>query len=173
MQKANAPTQRSFTARDRQKLAQAMQEAQTARLFRRLQAVLLVAQGCALPEVTRITGLARSSVYYWVQQYRQTHQLASLWDRARSGRPPVATTVSEQQLRQALANSPRAFGCSTNVWTVALLAGHLKQQYDCDISPRTLRRRMHALGLRCKRPRYIYAAKEPHLAQKKGRLCAS
>ncbi len=115
MQQAAAPTQRDFTARDRHKLSKARQEAQTARLWRRLQAVLLLAPGYTLSEVIGITGLARSSVYYWVQQYLQTHQLASLQDRARSGRPPVAAAVSEQQLRRALASWPRALGYSTNV----------------------------------------------------------
>ncbi len=41
---------------------------------------------------------------------------------------------------------------------------------DCSISARTLRRRMKEIGLRCKRPRYVYSEKEPHRAQKKGRL---
>ena len=173
MQKATDSTQRGFTARDRRKLVNAMQAADTARLFRRLQAVLLVAQGHAPRQVTAITGLTRSSVYHVVQQYLQTHQVASLQDRARSGRPQIAAEVTTERLRHALSHLPRELGYSTNVWTVALLARHLKQQYECAISPRTLRRRMHALGLRCKRPRYVYAEKEPHLSQKKGRLCAA
>ena len=36
------------------------------------------------------------------------------------------------------------------------------------ITPDTLRRRMRALGLRWNRPRYVYANKDPHRAQKKG-----
>ena len=51
---------------------------------------------------------------------------------------------------------------------MALLAKHLGRTYGCPISPRTLRRRMRALGLRWKRPRYVYADKDPHRAQKKG-----
>ncbi len=173
MQKATNPAQRGFTVRDRRKLVKAMQAANTTRLFRRLQAVLLVAEGHAPTEVTAITGLARSSVYHVVQQYLQTHQVTSLQDRARSGRPQTAIGVTADRLRHALAHLPREFGYGTNVWTVVLLGRHLKQQYDCAVSPRTLRRRMHALGLRCKRPRYVYAEREPHLPQKKGPLCAS
>jgi transposase len=36
------------------------------------------------------------------------------------------------------------------------------------VSPRTLRRRLHEAGYRWKRPRYVYVARAPHLAQKKG-----
>ena len=173
MPKAANPAKRGFPARDCQQLATALRQSDTARLFRRLQAVLLVAQGRAPAEVTRITGLTRSSVYPLVQRYLQTHQTASLQDHPRAGRPTVATQVTADQLRPLLARLPRAFGYGTNVWTVALLAHQLKQQHGCAISARTLRRRMHSLGLGCKRPRYVYAEKEPHLPQKKGRLHAS
>jgi hypothetical protein len=49
-----------------------------------------------------------------------------------------------------------------------LLAKHFSEKYGCPISPATLRRRMRHLGLRWKRPRYAYATKDPHRAQKKG-----
>jgi transposase len=68
--------------------------------------------------------------------------------------------------------SPLRLGYRTNVWTVELLADRLYQQYGCAIRPRTLRRRMRQMGLRCKRPRYVYSEKEPHLSQKKGPLPA-
>jgi hypothetical protein len=53
---------------------------------------------------------------------------------------------------------------------VALLAGHLERRYGCPITARTLRRRMKAMGLRWKRPRYVFSEKAPHLPQKKERL---
>jgi transposase len=56
---------------------------------------------------------------------------------------------------------------------VALLAQHLGRKYSCPITARTLRRRMHDLGLCWKRPRYVYADKDPHRAQKKGGLFAA
>jgi transposase len=65
---------------------------------------------------------------------------------------------------------PRELGYQTNVWTVALLARRLNERYRCAINTRTLRRRMKQIGLRCKRPRYVYSENEPHLPQKKGRL---
>jgi transposase len=59
-------------------------------------------------------------------------------------------------------------GYNSTGWTVALLADHLRHKYGSAITVRTLRRRMHDLGLRWKRPRYTYAAQDPHRAQKKG-----
>jgi transposase len=167
------PSELGFSYRDRQRLARALNQAKEARLFRRLQAVLLVAEGHPIADVAHITGLGQSSIYYLRDRYLQTHQVASLMERARSGRPSTAEAVTEARIIRQLQRVPLNLGYRTNVWTVELLAEHLSQQYRCSISPRTLRRRMKQIGLRCKRPRYFYSEKEPHVAQKKGRLSGS
>ncbi len=94
-------------------------------------------------------------------------------ERARSGRPPVASEITGERSLAELARAPLELGYRTNVWTVELLAEQLGLRHKCSISPRTLRRRMRQVGLRCKRPRYVYSEKEPHLPQKKGRLLGS
>jgi transposase len=45
---------------------------------------------------------------------------------------------------------------------------YLQQRHDITISARTLRRRLHEADYRWKRPRYVYAGRAAHLAQKKG-----
>ena len=49
-----------------------------------------------------------------------------------------------------------------------LLRHYLQQRHDIAISARTLRRRLHEADYRWKRPRYVYAGRAAHLAQKKG-----
>jgi transposase len=167
------PADLGFTARDRQQLSRALADAQPTRVFRRLQAVLLIAQGYSSAESAKITGLSLRSVYYLVKRYLAGHQIDDLFDPAYAGRPTVAPKIIPARILAELKRSPLRLGYRTNVWTVELLADRLHQQYGCEISPRTLRRRMHALGLRCKRPRYVYSEKEPHLPQKKGQLSAN
>lgn len=58
-------------------------------------------------------------------------------------------------------------------WTVPLLAAHLRGKYGGPVTPRTLRRRMRAMGLAWKRPKYVFCEKDPHGAQKKGRSSAA
>jgi transposase len=170
MRKSAAPSELGFNARDRQRLTLALKSTNEARLFRRLQAVLLVAEGRRVTEVAHITGLGQSSIYYLRDQYLHAHSAASLQESPRAGRPLVAGAITAQRILKELARSPFALGYRTQVWTVELLAKHLSTRYKCSISARTLRRRMRALGLRCKRPRYVYSEKEAHRAQKKGRL---
>src|SRR5215216_2685472 len=125
MRKPAGPSELGFSHRDRQRLARALNQAKEARLFRRFQAVLLVAEGHSVTDVAHITGLGQSSIYYLRDRYLQTHQSASLMERARSGRPPTADAVTEARIIHQLQRLPLKLGYRTNVWTVELLAEHL------------------------------------------------
>jgi transposase len=173
MQRANRTPHHGFDPYDRRRLLHALQRASDVRTYRRLQAVLLVAQGWPVPEVARSTGTRPWAVYAWVRRYLRTHRSAALHDAARPGRPQAAPRITAARIVRELRRDPLRLGYNTTGWTVALLAQHLSQKYHCPISARTLRRRMRSLGLRWKRPRYVYATKDPHRAQKKGRLFAS
>src|SRR5215510_8466995 len=109
------------------------------------------------------------SVYYWVHRYLNHHRVADLYDASRTGRPRRAAQITKACILRELARDPLRLGYNTTIWTVPLLATHLSRRYDAQITPRTLRRRMKEVGLRWKRPRYVYVAKDPHRAQKKGR----
>ncbi|GEM_PF-2805143 len=76
-----------FDERDRQCLSLALTEVAEARLFRRVQAVLLVARGQCFAAAAQTTGLSLRSVYYLVRRYQESRDVASLKDRPRSGRP--------------------------------------------------------------------------------------
>jgi transposase len=173
MRRARTPDELGFDQYDRQRLARAFARATDLRFFRRLQAVLLVARGFPVPEVARITGATPDAVYHWLRLYLRAHEPDSLRDALRSGRPPVAGRITNARIVREFRRDPLRLGYSTTGWTVALLAEHLGREYGCPIAARTLRRRMRDLGLRWKRPRYVYADKDPHRAQKKGGLSAA
>lgn len=115
-----------------------------------------------------MVGASPASVYGWINRYRHGRRVEALMDAPRSGRPSPAADIPDEVLTTTLQSDPMAFGYTATGWTVALLRQHLAHQYDVTISARTLRRRLHALGWRWKRPRYVYAEKEAHRAQKKG-----
>jgi transposase len=162
-----------FSWRDRRRLVRALQGAHDVRLLRRLQAVLRVAEGCSRSEVARQAGVDRSRLHRWVKLYLQTHQVESLVDAFRSGRPREADDLDEELLAEVLALDPREQGDWATTWTVSLLTTYLREQYGCPVSTRTLRRRLHDWGWRWKRPRYVFSERAPHLAQKKGRSAAA
>lgn len=168
MRRPRTPTDLGFDQHDRQRLARALRRATAVRLYRRVQAVLLVARGLPVPEVATIVGAKTAAVYDWVRRYRRTRRPEDLADAPRSGRPRTAARITDARIAREFRRDPLRLGYNATGWTVPLLAEHLGTTYDCPIGVRTLRRRMRRLGLRWKRPRYVYADKDPHRAQKKG-----
>ena len=173
MRTAKGPAELGFTRFDRPRLTKALRRATEARDFRRLQAVLLIAQGYSVAEAAQITCFSRRSVYGWLGRYLGHHRVEDLTERPRSGRPTTAEVITDECIRRELAKDPMALGYSTTTWTVKTLANHLSRTSDCPITERTLRRRMRDMGLCWKRPRYVYSTKDPHRAQKKGLSCGA
>ena len=173
MRIAKSPAELGFNRYDAPRLKKALKRAADKRTFQRLQAVLLVAQGRSINEVASIVGVRVQTVYNWVNLYLATHHLSALDESPRSGRPLTAPRITAARILRELRRNPLRLGYRTTVWTVKLLAKRLSKLYECPLSPYTLRRRMQASGLRCKRPRYFYEEKHPHRAQKKGQLSAS
>ncbi|QRN92991.1 helix-turn-helix domain-containing protein [Archangium violaceum] len=172
MRKALGPAQRGLTRYDRVRLQRALQHAEDVRLYRRAQALLLVAEGRTLAEAAHVTGLSRPAVYFWLKRYVRLRRVEALRDEPRRGRPPVASCITPEDILRELSSPPSDLSYSSHTWTVALLATHLGRLYGCSIHPDTLRRRMRAMDLSWKRPRYVYSEKAPHLPQKKQRSSA-
>jgi transposase len=160
---------RRFSSADRRRLQRALSVAREARLYRRIEAVLLVAEGQPISEAARLVRATRFSVRGWVERYLATCDAAALADRPRHGRPHSAPRLTSRLLTAALSRDPRGCGYQATSWTVPLLRHHLKQRHGITIGARTLRRRLHEADYRWKRPRYVYAGRAAHLAQKKGR----
>jgi transposase len=67
-----------------------MQPAACARLFRRLQAVLPVAEGQSMTRAAPGAGVDRSTVHRWVERYQQSRRVEDLADGPSPGRAPQA-----------------------------------------------------------------------------------
>ena len=152
-----------------------MRQTRDARHCRRLQAVLLVAEGRQAGEVAALLKASRRWVTKTLACYRQRRCPGDLAEKPRAGRPPLAPALTRNLLCRRLHTCTPPFGHAPSGWTAPLLAAHLREFFGppAAVSVRTLRRRLHAAGLAWKRPRYVFEAKEPHRAQKKGRSCAA
>lgn len=161
-----------FDGHDVRRLRRAVKDAKQGRYCKRLMTVLMVAQGNCTGKVAQLTGQARRTVSLLVGRYARRHRPWDLADRPRNGRPRVTPELTASRLKREYARDPLALGYMATEWTVPLLAGHLRRQCGLPVTPRTLRRRMKALGLVWKRPRYVYHPADPHRPQKKGRWFA-
>ena len=126
-----------------------------------------------IPSAAKLFDKSVQIIYRWIRLYVKEHRPNDLLDAPRSGRPVSAQEITDKGILAELKRNPLHLGYNTTVWTVVLLAEHLRIRYGSSISARTLRRRMKAAGLRFKRPRYVYSEKDPHRSQKKGPSCES
>lgn len=140
------------------------------RTYVRLQAVLWVAQGQGVAAAASQINKSRRVVYNWIKEFGKTRNPFCLCDEQRSGRPVSAPSITGKRILAALHKAPRSLGYPVNAWTVESLAHYMNERYRTAIAPHTLRRRMKQMGLRYKRPRYVYEEKDPDVAQKKGPL---
>ena len=165
-----------LTAAERAGLRRAMKQTASARLYRRLQAVFLAGEGHSAAQVAAITGASVRSVQGWCATWRRSKARRdpqkALAEKPRLGRHPLVPALDRRRLLAELAEDPLALGYAATNWTVPLLAAHLRRRCGLRVNAHTLRRRLHAAGLRWKRPRFVFAEPAPHVAQKKGRLCA-
>jgi transposase len=169
MRKQKSPSDFGFDGHDKHRLQNAMDTASNSRTFLRLQAVFLFIEGMDVQTIATISRKSIQIVYRWIRLYAKSRRPDCLYDSPRSGRPLAAKEISDKRILQELKRNPLLLGYNSTVWTVALLAKHLSAHYECSIQPWTLYRRMKQIGLRCKRPKYVYSEKDPNRAQKKGR----
>lgn len=162
---------KQFTDTDRRRLAAVARATRKVRLFRRVQAVLLVAEGTHSPaEAAHAVGASFVSVYAWCRAYLEGRHLPDpLAERPRTGRPRKAVQeVSDARLEAELARSPQACGYQSAGWTATLLATHLQRRFGGEtLSPQTVRRRLKALGWRWKRGRYVFTPPKADLARER------
>ena len=119
---------------DRKRLAAALETAGEARVYRRVEALLLVAEGQSVAEAARRCRVDRSSVHRWLAKYGVGRDAAELVDRPRSGRPRQSSRLTPRRLAAVLARDPRRCGYQATSWTVPLLTHYLASQEGIAIS---------------------------------------
>lgn len=154
------------------RLRQMYDRADCPRLRRRVQIVLLMHAGYAIPEIARITRQSLWTVRRWLHRF-EAEGCAGLAEAPRSGRPPVLTTAIELFLREAVARSPRDYGYARPGWTTALLARLVRRQFKRSVTAECIRQHLAQVDGVCRRPTWTVrhrAQAEPGYAQKKAGL---
>ena len=158
-----------LTARDREALSEKARSNADARETRRALALLDLDAGESPTRVARRYQVGRSTVYEWAARWGNTDRPRGerLRDADRSGRPPEARDGVRAVLAELMPSAPTAHGYRHPAWTTPLLLAHLRRQ-GVEASDATVRRALHALGYRWKRPRFVLSRRAEHWRQSKG-----
>ncbi len=146
-----------LTSWQRQRLRRQLAGTTDVRLFRRTLAVLEFDFGRPAADIARMLGVARQSVYNWVEAYAEARDPAALEDEPGRGRPPLLGEDDEHLLGELLAYTPQELGYPHTSWTIPLLQELLEIATERRLSEQTLRRALQRLDYVWKRPRYDLA----------------
>lgn len=155
------------TVAQRAELAAAVAAEKRTRPWKRYQAVALLAEGHAPAVVAHSLRCSVSSVYAWAAAWR-AGGLAGLAEGWHPGAARRLDVPGEGVLTARLGDDPQTHGHQATGWTVPLLRTELAAA-GYRVSARTVRRALHRLGYRWKRPRYVLGRPDPAYEEKRGR----
>jgi transposase len=158
-----------LTSRDRDALAQAARHGTDARETRRALALLDLGAGEPATRVAERYRVSRSTLYEWAARWRDPGRPRDgrLRDAPRGGRPPRVREAAGAALAGAMTAAPTDHGYRHPAWTTPLPVSHLGLR-GVRASEATVRRALHALDYRWKRPRFVPSRRAPHRRQSKG-----
>src|SRR5437870_12087351 len=110
---------RSLSEQERQELKR-LARREVGRVSERIRMILLSSKGYSVQQIADIFECDVASVRAWIERF-QAEGVKGLHDRPRSGRPPKAGVVAQQQLRQTVATQPSQLGYLFGFWTVVAL----------------------------------------------------
>jgi transposase len=147
-----------LTARQRRALHAQVSATKDVRVAKRGFALLTLDEGTRPSQVAITFGVTRQTIYNWIARFENNSGVPDLADRPRAHLLPKVTEPVQRFLRWSLTQPPDALGYASGTWTVPLLQAHVATWMAATVSDMTMRRELHRLGYRWKRPRYVLQA---------------
>ncbi len=122
--------------------------------------VLLCADGRSPTEIARVLFCSRTTVYAVVARFIREEQAAFNDRKMRGPKPLVGQPASEYIERLLEQDSPTEHGWLRSRWSCKLLAVELLKERAALVSRETVRRVLHRMGFRWRRPRPVPPEKD-------------
>ena len=118
---------------------------------RRMQAAALFRRHQSPAEVGRTLDVSRQNASVWYHRWQQEGR-AGLKGAGRAGRRPKLPRERFKEVERALLQGPRAYGYTTEFWTLARVARVIAQTCHVSYHPGHVWRLLGQLGWSCQRP---------------------
>lgn len=158
-------------SREQDTLRRIARSSSDGREVRRAQALLWLDDGDSIAQVSERLGLSRQAIYDQVERYHNRNGQPvhkRVCDVRHPGRPSKKKKLAMEVAEPLLDQDPREYGYRSPVWTVPILCREVERHTQEKVSTRTMRRALHALSCRYKRPRYALARRPATWRQAKG-----
>jgi transposase len=140
-------------------------------MLRRCQIVLASARGARVPQIAAAVGCAEKTVRQVIRRFNMqgVAALAPGSSRPHRLRPRAFAGERAEQLRALLHRSPREFGKSSSLWTLAWAArvSFAEGLSPTRVSDETIRQTLKRLGVGWKRAKHWITSPDPEYLRKK------
>jgi transposase len=142
-----------------------MTQQEVGRVAMRAHMVLLSARGYSVTVITEIYNTSQVTVYKWFDRF-DAQGPVGLYDLPRAGRPAKVDAEVKKAMEETLSEPPTSQDYNFTIWTTQLIRKHIEEQLGVELCCDTIRRTLHALGFRWRRPRWAVQRKDPQAAQR-------
>jgi transposase len=146
------------TAAHRKHLKQVREGTTDRRLWARVTAILMSAEGTPATQIATVLGVTPQSISNWRNRWID-HGAFSLKDAPRSGAPKKVTPRYMRLMAEAIDRGPQAYGYVLSTWSVKRLVAHLHRKTRIRLSHQHLRHLLHQSGFVCRRPKHTLKGK--------------
>jgi len=123
-------------------------------LIKRISALLLLADGRAVPEIAARLGVSTETIYAWRAAFL-VQRWASLVRRTSPGRPPKLTATQRAKLKAWVIAGPEAAGYATGCSPSALIQDLIQREFGCIYSVQYLSELLRNLGFSYQKARFV------------------
>jgi transposase len=149
---------KTLTKTERQEIEKLYHHGPNNRVRKRAQAIRLSAMGYTVTQISEILGCNRQSIHNWFDLF-EAQGFQGFYEKARSGRPTIATVDYRRRLVEAIKTNPRKMGYPFTVWTLTRIRAHMARQMGILLSESRVRQIMKEERLVFKRPKHTLAQK--------------
>ena len=150
---------RTLTKQERQDVEKLFRKGPSNRVRKRAHAIRLSALGYSVTQISEILGCNRQSIHNWFDAF-EPKGCQGLFDKNRSGRPPMATPDYRSRLIEVIKINPKDMGYPFTVWTLTRIRAHMAREMSILLSESRVRQIMKEQGLVFKRPKHTLSKKQ-------------
>src|SRR5918911_1184143 len=124
------------------------------RLVKRIHALLALAEGISVQEVSAMLGIGEQTVRDYRNRFLLKH-LASLTYKRPPGRPSKLTKAQRRELADVLKAGPQAAGYTSGCWNTPMIQDLIQSRFGVSYHPHYLATLLHNLGFSYQKARFV------------------
>jgi transposase len=128
---------------DSNALRETLAETTDPKAVKRLMIALAYDDGVSVDIISERYGIARSTVYSWLDRLEEQSIADAIYDEHRPGRPPLLDEHERKHLTEVLHQPPGDVGFEQRFWTPELAQEYIQREYEVSYSLGYVRQLLH------------------------------